>query len=302
MLGAVPSPIQPRGGVAPGSPSSPSGPAAVDVSQVAPGSTAFQQLSPAQQQAVRDARAFAQAQFAGLAPPPSVLVTTSPGNGGQPVTVIVPPGATPPLEVHTHYHGDRSRSLATNPAADALAKTIRAGGNTVFVLPEARSTAGRTDWTNVSNTAQTTADALAQAGLGGADVARRSLSVHSAGGRALVQALKAGEQLSLDQLVIQDALFEGETGPGATTALKQLLPGASAGVGDIVIVPSIGNRNMPDRAEPSRSRTAVLEETLRRAGRAVQVLPSASTHDAAATVLRPSGPVRVSATVDRFGG
>lgn len=297
----MPAPIQPRGGVVPGTPSSTAA-AAVDLSQVAPGSAAFQQLSPAQQQAVRDARAFTQAHFAGLAPPPRILVATSPGNGGQPVTVIVPPGAKPPLEVHTHYHGDRSRALSTNPAAEALAKTIAAGGSTVYVLPEAKSTTGRTDWTNVSSLAQTTSDALAQAGLGDPEISRRSASVHSAGGRALVQALKAGEQLSLDQLVIQDALFEGETGPGAATALKQLLPGASAGVADIVIVPSVGNRNMPDRDQPTKNRTAVLEETLRRAGRPVQVLPSASTHDAAATVLRPSGPVRVTAAVDTFGG
>lgn len=268
---------------------------------MAPGSAAFQQLSPAQQQAVRDARAFLQERLAGVTPPPTILVATSAANGGQPVTVLVPPGAKPPLEVHTHYHGDRARALSTNPAADAMAAAIRGGGSTVYVLPEAKGTSGRTDWTNVSNTAQTTADALAQAGLGDADISRRSLSVHSAGGRALVQALKAGEQLTLDQLVIQDALFEGETGPGAATALKQLLPGASANVADIVLVPSVANRAMPDRDQPTKNRTVVLDETLRAAGRRVQVLPSASTHDAAAAVLRPSGPVRVTAAVDTFG-
>lgn len=269
------------------------GPATVDVATVDVTSAQFRRLPPAWQQAVRDAKTFSSTHFAGMSPPPKVLVTAAPSNGQAPVSVIVPPGAKAPFQVQTHYHGDHARSLAANPAATAVAAQVKRGDATVYVLPEAAKSGAPTDWSNVRRIDDTTSEALAGAGLSG-DVGQRTLSAHSAGGRALVNALKNGEALRADHLVIQDALFEGNTGRGAATYLKQHLPQATAGVGRITLVPSTGPGAaglMKDLDEPRLSRTDVLARELRAAGRQVDVA-GVRTHDDAAGQLRPQGWVR----------
>jgi hypothetical protein len=265
-------------------------PRPVDVSSIKVGSAAFGRLPAAWQQAVRDARTFASGQLRGVSPPPRVLVVASPSNGRAPVTVLVPAGARAPLRVQTHYHGDHARALGANPAAAAIASQLRRGDATVFVLPEAAKVGAPTGWSNARSLGGTTDEALAAAGLSG-EVEHRTLSVHSAGGRALVGALKQGESLRADHLVIQDALFESTSGRGVATFLKQRLPVAAAGVARITLVPSTGPGAaglMRDLDEPRLSRTEVLGRELRLAGRAVAVV-NVRTHDDAAGQLRPGG-------------
>lgn len=284
-----------------GGPSQPTSaaPTPVDVSAISLGSAEFKKLPPAWQQAVRDAKTFSTTQLAGVSPPPKVVVTAAPSNGSAPVTVIVPAGAKEPFSVQTHYHGDGARALASNPASSALAKQLKAGATTVFVLPEANKPGAPTDWTNVKAIGATTAEALTGAGVTGA-VGERTLSVHSAGGRALKAALEHGERLAVDHLVLQDALFESNVGRGVATYLKQHLPATSDGVGRITVVPSTGAGAaglMKDLDEPALTRTQVLVRELKAAGRTVEVVPVA-THDEAATKLRPSA---TPGTSDSFG-
>lgn len=285
-IGVTPTPLRPA---TPGATT----PKTVDVSSIDLTGAEFRQLPPAWQQAVRDAKTFSAANFRGMAPAPKVLVTAAASNGQAPVSVIVPPNAEAPFKVQTHYHGDGARSLATNPAAEAIAKQVKRGDATVFVLPEAAKPGAPTDWNNVRRIGDTTSEALAGAGLTG-DLGHQTLSVHSAGGRALMNALKNGEQLQADQLVIQDALFESNSGRGAATYLKQHLPQATSGVGRITVVPSTGPGAaglMKDLDEPSLTRTQVLTRELEAAGRAVDVV-NVPTHDDAAKQLRPGAPAR----------
>jgi hypothetical protein len=259
----------------------------VDAGAIDPASAEFRALPPAWQQAVRDARAF-QGSLQGVSPLPRVLVCASAANGGAPVSVIVPANATAPVQVHTHYHGDGARALAANPTNEAIAKQLRGGDPTVFVLPEAQQPGAPTDWTNVRGIGAVADDALAAAGLDGA-VGARVVSVHSAGGRALKQAIEGGERLRADQLIIQDALFEGNTGRGVATFLKQRLADATGDVGRITLVPSTSAGAaglMKDLDEPRLTRTQVLERALTSAGRSVTVAGVAS-HDDAARVLTP---------------
>ncbi|MBS1150433.1 MAG: hypothetical protein H6Q89_2131, partial [Myxococcaceae bacterium] len=169
-----------------------------------------------------------------------------------------------------------------------IARRVRAGEATVYVLPEAkRPAAAGTDWNNAASLSKTTAEALAHAGLEGQIVGRTSLSVHSAGGRALANAVKNGEELEADELVLQDALFEREQGPGAYSALKDTLPRATAGVKAITIVPAQDNPQ-PDGAS---TRSKVLAAKLQAAGRNVEIAAAAKSHGAAAAVLSPGRPV-----------
>lgn len=287
-IGSVTTPTLPT------TPGASAGPQPVDVSTIDLNGAAFRKLPPAWQTAVRDAKTFAAANFRGMSPAPRVLVTGAPSNGAAPVSVIVPPNAKAPFQVQTHYHGDNARSLASNPAAAAIATAVTKGAATVFVLPEAGKSGAPTDWTNVRAIGATTTEALAGAGLTG-DVAGRTLSVHSAGGRALKRALENGERLQADHLVLQDALFEGNSGRGVATFLKQRLPQASADVGRITLVPSTGAGAaglMKDLDEPRLTRTDVLARELRAAGRTVDVVKVQTHDDAAGKLSPPQGWVR----------
>ncbi len=159
-------------------------------------------------------------------PPARVLVTTSAGNGGQPLLVIVPPGFDPkkPVTVQTHYHGDRtSAAAATGSHTLRIKERLVSDPQTLWVLPEARGNinANGTDWSNVSNQKLTTADALSAAGV--TSVARKVVSVHSAGGRALAAAM-ANKSVDADQVRLLDCLFEAPNGPGAYSNILKALP------------------------------------------------------------------------------
>ena len=151
---------------------------AIDVAAIDVKGAELKKLPAAYQRAVTDAKAYAAKSFKDMAPPPKVLVTPSSAktNGGQPVTLVIPPGAKEPLHVQTHYHGDYARSTSgINGATDQIAKNVKAGDTTVYVLPEAKSAGGQgTDWGNTGNIGATTDEALKHAGLSGDQAHRTS--------------------------------------------------------------------------------------------------------------------------------
>ena len=153
-----------------------------------------------------------------------IVVTTSKGNGGQPVLVLVPEGFDPsqPARVHTHYHGWNATIVDalghSAGTAGRMAQIQAADPQTVFVLPECgnapavKSSGGtpefQTNWSNVSGQALTTKDALASAGI--TNVGTRVVSAHSGGGVALANSINAspdGSGLDCDRLELQDCLY-----------------------------------------------------------------------------------------------
>jgi hypothetical protein len=157
-----------------------------------------------------------------------VLVTTSAGNGGQPVVVLVPAGYNPsqPAHVHTHYHGFNATVVDAQGhgagTAARIAQVQKADPQTIFILPEcgnapalgpAGTPAYKTDWSNVSSQAQTTDDALVAAGIAPGQVGVRVVSAHSGGGAALAHAILSkpdGSGLSCDRLELEDCLYGSE--------------------------------------------------------------------------------------------
>lgn len=84
--------------------------------------------------------------------------------------------------------------------------------------------------------------------------------------------------------------------PGAYSALKETLGAATAGVKAISIVPANGNPQPDGRS----TRSKVLAQVLKDAGRTVSVAPAAANHGAAAAVL--NGTAAPIGTRDRFDG
>jgi hypothetical protein len=166
-------------------------------------------------------------------PPAKIYVTTSAGNGGQPVLVIVGPGfdrTKPAKHIHTHYHGDNA--TVADPAGSKagtnarIADQLKREPQSVWVLPE--STARPKDkvewpqqpdtpthngkyfanWDHVQSQVQTTADALKAAGVDGTN-AKQVVSFHSRGGEALMNIMrdKSGAGLKADRLELHDCLY-----------------------------------------------------------------------------------------------
>lgn len=106
--------------------------------------------------------------------PGRVVVTTSEGNGGQPVLVIVPPGFSADQEtaVHTHDHGNNTNVAGEHHATgrtQAILGAVAANPQTILVMPEdaAMDWTDRGDdvlysarWDNATDQPATTADAL----------------------------------------------------------------------------------------------------------------------------------------------
>lgn len=200
--------------------------------------------------AVTEAKAYFDKNFSKLSPPPKVLVTPSKSNGDLPVTVIVPAGTTKPLTVQTHYHGDRAGAVrGENAAADTIAKNVRAGGKTVYVMPEAADTSTPTNWSNVGDVNKTTSEALTAAGVKPGDVGRTIVSGHSAGGRAIAAHLTSprATKLKADEVVLQDALYWTKETP-TYDRIKDNLP--SADVKKVTMVHS-DDEGMGERRGPA---------------------------------------------------
>ncbi|MFO0723099.1 MAG: hypothetical protein U1E65_04880 [Myxococcota bacterium] len=188
----------------------------------------YDALPPKYKTAVTEAKAYFDANFSKMSPPPQVLVVASKSNGDLPVTVIVPPGAKAPLTVQTHYHGDRAGSVrGENAATDTIAKNVRAGSKTVYVMPEAADTNTPTNWGNVADINKTTSEALTAATLKPGDVGRTIVSGHSAGGRAIAAHLTnpKATKLKADEVVLQDALYWTKDTP-TYDRIKDNLPNA----------------------------------------------------------------------------
>jgi hypothetical protein len=172
-----------------------------------------------------------------------VTVTTSAGNGGQPVTTVVPPGFDPnqPATVQTHYHGDfTSAASPSSSAPKAMKEMMAANPQQVFVLPEARGNIGGqpTDWGNVTDQARTTRDALGATGI--TNVGMKVVSAHSAGGRALAGSLNNGH-IDANRVALLDCLYEP-----ANSQIRSGLARFGGNVRDISVVQAT---NAAGRAE-----------------------------------------------------
>jgi hypothetical protein len=236
----MPAPIASRPVTAP-QPNVPAAPArTIDVGSITASELAkIKQSSPALGRTIEEAKKT-YGDFLSRTPPARLTVTTSPGNAPGPVLTLVPPGFDParPATVHTHFHGDLTSVAAANGSHTGnIKEQLTKDPQRVFVLPEAQGNVGSTgtNWGNVKDQAGTVRDALAGAGISG-DGATHVVSAHSAGGRALAAAMTNGT-LKADQLVLLDCLYEGNSGPGANTAiLNAVKKGALANVKDVVIV------------------------------------------------------------------
>jgi hypothetical protein len=165
-----------------------------------------------------------------------VVVTTSAGNGGQPVLVITGPDFKPAATttVHTHYHGDNA-TVADPLGSKAgtnwrIHEALEQHPNTVFVLPESMNAPQGTDatkvvdsaqndggndyhvnWHNVSDQAQTTDDALQAVGIAKIpDKVTEVVSFHSGGGKVVRELMKhdeSGAGLRADRIELHDSLY-----------------------------------------------------------------------------------------------
>jgi hypothetical protein len=203
---------------------------------------AYKKLNPAFGRTLEKAQAaFGDLTSKGT-PPGKVLVTTSAGNGGQPVVTVVPPGFDPkkPAKVQTHYHGDRT-SVAEKDGrgTKAIKDIIGADPQQIFVLPEAKGNvnADKTDWSNAVNQKQTTADALSAAGV--TNVGERTVSAHSAGGRALAKALETPGGVQADRVLLLDCLYQ--------PAMDNISKGLKANGKDIKEILVVRGTNEPAR-------------------------------------------------------
>jgi hypothetical protein len=156
-----------------------------------------------------------------------IVVTTSAGNGGEPVLVVKGPGfdASQPARVHTHYHGDNATvadGLGSKAGTGARIRAVIARDpQTVFVLPESRVREGvqlpdsaahnghyKAKWDNATSQVRTTDDALEAAGI--TRVSKDVVSFHSRGGEAIQNIMSAdptGGGLRAQRIELHDCLY-----------------------------------------------------------------------------------------------
>ncbi len=169
-----------------------------------------------------------------------VYVTTSAGNGGQPVLTMKAPGFKDslPAHVHTHYHGDNATvadPIGSKAGTNARMREVMArDSQTVFVLPEStrsgkylqqpdtpqHDTSYSASWGKVTSQALTTDDALRAAKV--SNVGSEVVSVHSKGGSAITQIMAvdpSGKGLRCDRLELHDSLYgsQGDVAAWAKT-------------------------------------------------------------------------------------
>ena len=194
-------------------------------------------VTPAQIQELRDKKQdrlantivnaeIAYHDFVKANPGVKVIVTTSEGNGGQPVLVVKGAKADTDAHVHTHYHGDNATvadPLGSKAGQNArIRDTLKNDPHAVFVLPEAENSTPKTDsssnnnsysvsWSNVKNQVKTTNDALDAAGVQ-RPPKETVVSFHSGGGMALVNLVnnnkdKGNATLKADRLELYDSVY-----------------------------------------------------------------------------------------------
>ena len=162
-----------------------------------------------------------------LAKGAKIVVTTTAGNGGQPVMTLMGPGfdASQPARVQTHYHGDNATvadPIGSKAGTNSRIRDVVAHDpQTVFVLPEAKNApAGvdspengdrndyRASWKNVQDQARTTDDALQAAGI--TKLGKQIVSFHSGGGKVVQQLMAldaSGARLRANSLELHDSLY-----------------------------------------------------------------------------------------------
>lgn len=165
-------------------------------------------------------------------PAAKILVTTSAGNGGEPVMVLTGPkfNDCQPARVITFYHGDNA--TVADPVGSKAGLNTRIRGafdkdpQTVFVLPEAKRLDGKVwqpgtdspeardtndykaDWGHVKSQSQTTDDALKARGI--TQVSTEIVAAHSRGGEAIAHAIthdRSGKGLRANRLELYDSLY-----------------------------------------------------------------------------------------------
>lgn len=161
-----------------------------------------------------------------------ILVTTSAGNGGEPVMVLTGPkfDDSKKARVITFYHGDNATVADPVGSKAGLNTRIRgaidADPQTVFVLPEAKRQDGhawkpgtdspaardandyKADWGHVQSQSQTTDDALRARGI--TQVGTEIVAAHSRGGSAIARAIAhdpSGKGLRANELQLYDSLY-----------------------------------------------------------------------------------------------
>jgi hypothetical protein len=155
-----------------------------------------------------------------------VVVTTSEGNGDQPVLVVKGAKADKDAHVHTHYHGDNATvadPLGSKAGQNArIRDSLMKDPHAVFVLPEAANSTKKTDstsnnnsysvnWSNVKSQVKTTNDALDAAGVQ-RPPKETVVSFHSGGGMALVNLVnnnkdKGNAALQADRIELYDSVY-----------------------------------------------------------------------------------------------
>jgi hypothetical protein len=157
-------------------------------------------------------------------PKVQVIVTTSTGNGGNPVLVIRGPECDKGAHVHTHYHGDNATvadPLGSKAGQNARIRDVilKEDKQAVFVLPECSKPSEETDsphndnsytanWSQVKDEVKTTKDALDAAKV--TNVTETTVSFHSGGGMALVNLMRAdpsGKLLKADRIMLYDCVY-----------------------------------------------------------------------------------------------
>jgi hypothetical protein len=154
-----------------------------------------------------------------------VVVTASAANGGQPVMVVMGPGfkGDKNAVIQTHYHGDNA-TVADPEGSKAgmntrITDTVMKNPQTVFVVPEAANAPAtldspthyneyHADWTEVKSQVQTTADALAAAGV--KKPTEQIVSFHSGAGKVMQVLMNldpSGSLIKANRLELFDCLY-----------------------------------------------------------------------------------------------
>lgn len=170
-----------------------------------------------------------------------ICITSSQGNGDAPVLTFVPKSLVDdpkqPFDVDVHYQGKYGTAAFPDPQGDVqtrLARELDGSPPTVVVLPEPSNYNGAKvpdsknrgtgegfspNWGNAKDPRATAADALKAVGLSPAGMPDRPLivSAHSAGGRAVANAIANG-QFTPNRVRLEDCAYGAGKGKGPSCA------------------------------------------------------------------------------------
>jgi hypothetical protein len=150
------------------------------------------------------------------AEPIRLTVSKCSGNGDAPVLTIQSAKFDygQPAIIHTHYHGfytsvGRHEDPHKHKGADTanIKAHLADDPQRVFVLPECGAFYAneRTNWSNATDQARTTRDAIAAMGI--ENIEQKIVSAHSAGGEPLSRLLRS-QKLDADEVRMLDCLYD----------------------------------------------------------------------------------------------